>query len=748
MRDALSEFKLQSGYLKFQEDLGRKETWGEAVERVMNMHKTKYGSVMSTELSDLIDFAEHAYFDKLVLGSQRALQFGGDPILKKNSKMYNCLTSYCDRVEFFRQAMWWLLSGCGVGFSVLPQYISKLPTLKARELGTKTYVIEDTIEGWANGVGCLLASFFGESDQLFSEFYGYDVKFDFSQIRGKGAPISSGFRAPGPEPLMASLNKIEELLLKYLGDSPSKEVTPILAYDIVMHASNAVLAGGVRRSATICIFGKDDKEMLNAKTGNWYIDNPQRARSNNSVALLKNETSWEEFNEIMSSVKQFGEPGFVWLDDLRIVYNPCVEIGMVPALFRGTVRREGSSDLIPVWESGWQGCNLTEINGAACKTREDFLRACRASAILGTLQAGYTTFDYVGRTTEEIFRKESLLGCSITGWMNNPEILFNAEILAEGVALIKQTNEEVAKMLGINPAARLTCSKPSGNAAVILGCASGMKPEEAKRYIRYVQVNPDEYGVEQFKRINPELFEASVWDANGNDYAIGFAVQNDEGVLLKSDVYGVKHLEYVKRAMEHWVQPGTITERCTIPSVRHNISATINVDDWDEVAKYIYENKQYFAGISLLGMDGSLEYNQAPFTEVLDLEQLTTRYGDGVMLASGLIVDGLHAFENDLWTACMYVQDHKLKLEGSRQQVFLKKDWIRRAKKFARNYFRGNLHRMTYCLKDVHRFYRFNTIKKSYKPIDWVNHKEQGKRVDIDTMGAVACSGGACEVVM
>lgn len=747
MREALSEFKLQSGYLKYRDDLGRKETWAEAVERVMGMHRVKYKDRMIPELDELLDYAEHAYFDKLVLGSQRALQFGGDPIIKKNSKMYNCLTSYCDRVPFFREAMWWLLSGCGVGFSVLKQYIRKLPTLKARDLGTKVYIIEDSIEGWANGVGCLLASFFHECDDRFSEFYGYNVIFDFSKIRERGAAISSGFRAPGPDPLRTSLNKIEALILKTLGDSSSIEVTPILAYDIVMHISDAVLSGGVRRSATLCLFDKDDKEMQNAKTGNWYIDNPQRARSNISSALLKNETSWDEFNEIMHCTKQFGEPGFVWLDDLRIVYNPCVEIGMVPAIYRGYV--EGRNGVkVESWESGWQGCNLTEINGAACKTKDIFLRACRASAILGTLQAGYTTFDYVGRITEEIFRKESLLGCSITGWMNNPEILFNAEILEEGVCLIKQTNDEVAALLGINPAARLTCSKPSGNAAVILGCASGMKPEESMQYLRYIQVNPDEYGVEQFKSINPELVESSIWDANGRDYAIAFAIQNEKGVLLKSEVYGVRHLEYVKRAIEHWVKPGTITERCTLPSVRHNISATINVDDWDIVAKYIYDNRECFAGISLLGMDGSLEYNQAPFTEVLSLQELTTKYGDGVMLASGLIVDGLHAFEDDLWIACMYVQDHKLKLEGTRQQVFLKKDWIRRAKKFAKGYFRSNLHRMTYCLKDVHRFYRFATIRRNYKPIDWIGHKEQVQAVDIATMGAIACSGDVCTLAV
>lgn len=367
MREALSEFKLQTGYLKFREDLGRKETWSEAVsDRVMSMHRTKYSHLLDNpRLVEYINYAEQAYLDKLVLGSQRALQFGGDPILKKSSKMYNCLTSYCDRVPFFREAMWWLLSGCGVGFSVLYRYIDKLPTMKQRNLGTKTYIVEDTIEGWADAVGVLVASYFQEGDDRFQEYYGYDIKFDFSQIRKQGAVISSGFKAPGPEPLKTNLLKIEELINGYLGESLEIPVIPILAYDIVMHASNAVLAGGVRRSATICMFDKNDIEMRNAKTGNWFVENNQRSRSNNSVTLLRNETSEEEFMEIMESVKQFGEPGFVWLDDERIVYNPCVEIGMVPSLdySGGEYSSEfcGPIGSIP-WDfnriSGWQGCNL------------------------------------------------------------------------------------------------------------------------------------------------------------------------------------------------------------------------------------------------------------------------------------------------------------------------------------------------------------------------------------------------------
>lgn len=371
MREALSDFKLQTGYLKYNNQLGRKETWEEAVRyRVMDMHSTKYHDFMDNpRFFEMFQFAEQAYVDKLVLGSQRALQFGGDPILKKNSKMYNCLTSYCDRVEFFQEAMWWLLSGCGVGFSVLNQYVDKLPTFKPRIAGVKTFVVEDSIEGWSDAIGVLLSSYFQAGSQRFNDYFGCDIKFDFSLIRPKGAPISSGFKAPGPEPLAASISKIEELINRSLQGYEEIKVRPILAYDIVMHSSNAVLAGGVRRSATICMFGKDDLEMRNAKTGNWYIENPQRARSNNSVALLKGETTWEEFDEIMQSVKQYGEPGFVWLDDLKIVYNPCVEIGMVPelklrlhgeydTLYSGPGNGPKEEDITYTYHSGWQGCNL------------------------------------------------------------------------------------------------------------------------------------------------------------------------------------------------------------------------------------------------------------------------------------------------------------------------------------------------------------------------------------------------------
>lgn len=736
MQNFLSEFKLQTGYLKYRPELSRKETWEEAIrERVMKMHRDKYAHLLDNKvLSEYMDYAEDAYVDKLVLGSQRALQFGGQPILRHNSKMYNCLTSYCDRPEFFRESMWWLLSGCGVGFSVQHHHIAKLPELQVRDKGTRTFIIEDSIEGWADAIGVLLASYF-RADKKFQTYWGYEVRLDYSLIRPKGAYISSGFKAPGADPLKIAIQKIEEIIEQWL-KSQGGTMRSILAYDIVMHASNAVLAGGVRRSATICIFSKDDEEMLNAKTGNWYITQPQRARSNNSVALLKSETTYEEFQSIMESVKEFGEPGFVWLDDLEILYNPCVEVGMVPKL-----KTEDG------WVSGWQGCNLTTGNGAMCRDKKTFLRMCKALAILGTLQAGYTTFDYVGGVTEEIFKKEALLGCAISGWLDNPDVLLNKETLAEGVQLIKDINKELAAVLGINYAARTTLSKPDGNGAIILGSSSGVKPVEGKRWIRYVQVNPDEYGVEFFKSQNPELVEKSVWDFNGRDYAIGFAMEAEPKAMSKHDVYGVKHLEIVKFIMENWVYPGTNIERCVIPSVRHNVSNTISVDNWEDVTDYIFANRKYFAGISLLGMSGSLEYNQAPYSEVFTPDELIKIYGDGVIMASGLIVDGLHAFDQDLWKACMYVLDRNLPLEGSREKIFYQKDWIRRAKKFAKNYFKKDLKKMTYALKDVHRYYRYMTIVKNAKIIDWSKYKEElPDYVDVNTLGAIACAGGACEL--
>jgi len=571
----LSDAKFYEGYARFKEDEGRYETWSEAVDRVMKMHSGFYADKMSSKLMAFMDEAAAAYKQKLVLGAQRALQFGGEQLIRHQMKMYNCTSSYADRPEFFGEVFYILLCGAGAGFSVQSHHVGKLPKIVNRTKAPKLHTVEDSIEGWATALDVLMSSFF-ENGGKYPEYAGRKVAFDLSMIRPKGAKISGGFKAPGSEPLRRSLDRIEYILTGLTLNEKSTTLRPIHVYDIVMHAADAVLSGGVRRSATICLFSADDQEMASAKTGNWYIDNPQRGRSNNSAVIVRNEITKEQFASLMTSIKQFGEPGFFFVDDKDITTNPCVEIGMYPQI-------EG--------KSGWQGCNLTEINGGQCDNEETFYKACRAAAILGTLQAGYTDFKFLSPTSKAIFDREALLGVSVTGWMNNPKTLFDEKILQKGAEIVKETNREVAGLLGINPAARTTCVKPSGNASVLLMTASGIHADHAPMYIRNIQLNKDTEVAKLIKRINPNMVEESAWSAGKTDYVVSFPVVAKEGSIFKDDLIGIKHLDLIKRAQEFWVNAGTNIERCAHPGIRHNVSNTVIVDNWDEIEDLLPSTK-------------------------------------------------------------------------------------------------------------------------------------------------------------
>lgn len=322
-KQMLSESKFYSGYSRWIQDKGRYESWEEAVERVMDMHRQKYSDKMTDRLKELIDFAEKAYKEKKVLGAQRALQFGGEQLLKHQMRLYNCAATYADRVEFFQETMYMLLCGAGVGFSVQKHHVDKLPPVHKRfEKKSKVFVVPDKIEGWADAFGVLLSSYF-VGGGTFPEYEHCKVMFDFSKIRPKGAEISGGFKAPGPDGLRDALSKCEALLNNLIGDSEEDvKIPPIVVYDFVMHMSDAVLSGGVRRSATLCMFSKDDEDMLKAKTGDWFISNPQRARSNNSVMLLRDEITKNEWEGILKNVEHSGEPGFIFTDNLDFAFNP------------------------------------------------------------------------------------------------------------------------------------------------------------------------------------------------------------------------------------------------------------------------------------------------------------------------------------------------------------------------------------------------------------------------------------------
>lgn len=730
-KQMLSESKFYMGYSRWDDSKQAYETWEEAVRRVMQMHRQKYSDKMTPELSSYIDFAEEAYKEQLVLGAQRALQFGGEQLFKHEARMYNCSVSHCDRPAFFNEAMYLLLCGCGVGFSVQQHHVNQLPDIAKRsQKKVKVFQVPDTIEGWANSFAVLLSSYLTEG-AVFPEYKGCQVHFDFSKIRPKGALISGGFKAPGAEGLRSALVKWEALLDLQV-DQGLIKIKPIVAYDLVMHMSDAVLSGGVRRSATICLFDKHDKEMLNAKTGDWFVNNPQRGRSNNSAMLKRDELTLSEWQEIMKSVRDYGEPGFIFTDNLEFAYNPCVEIGMLPKTADG--------------RSGFQFCNLTEQNGGKIVSKEVFIRSCKAAAILGTLQAGYSNFKYVSSATKEITELEALIGVSITGWMNNPDVLFNEDSLREGAEVVKKVNREVALLLGINPAARTTCAKPSGNASVLLGTASGIHGEHAPMYFRNVQMNAEDEVVKLIQEVNPKMVQQSVWSSNGTDMVVSFPVVSKEGSIYKDDLLGIKQLEYVKLAQQVWVEAGTNVELCVDKNLRHNISNTISVDNWEEVEKYLFENKQWFAGVSLLSSSGDKSYAQAPFTQVFTAQQIMDNYGEGSLFASGLIVEALHAFNDNLWLACDTASGYGMKLSEDSSDL-LKRDWVRRANKFATNFFQGDMQKMTFCLKDCYNLHKWNAINNTLKPIDFASTLSQARYTDVDTLGSAGCAGGACELV-
>lgn len=786
-QELLSNFKFYSSYSKFDEIKNKYESWNDSVDRVFDqMHGIKFKTILENneKFKEYYEFAKEKYKEKLVLGSQRALQFGGAPILKHNGKLYNCLGSYCDRMRFFQDCMYWLLCGCGVGFSVVEKYVTKLPKIKKRSNKSKVHLIEDSIEGWSDAIGILLSSYF-DGEVTFPKYQNCHVSFDYSIIRPKGSFISGGFKAPGPDGLRNTIQKIEELLDKEF-NKPNFNGTleSIVAYDIVMHMSDAVLSGGVRRSATLCLFSPNDEKMIRAKTGNWFTENPQRARSNNSVLLNKNTLTKEEFSNFFKSIKEYGEPGFGFVENEDVVYNPCFEISFKPQTESGI--------------SGFQACNLVEINGGKCNTEEEFYIACKVAAIIGTMQAAYTDFKYVDSATKEIVEREALLGCSITGYMNNPKILLNPEIQINGAEIIKEINKEVAEMIGIRQGARLTCSKPSGNASVLLMTASGIHGEHSKRYIRNVQANMEEDIAKHINEVNPKMVEKSVWSSNGTDWVISFPIIPNENSIYKDDLVGTKLLDVVKLTQQNWVEYGTNVELCTDPTLRHNVSNTVIVDDWDEVENYIFENRKYFSGISLLPLTGDKDYNQAPFISILTPEQLVKKYGDAAIFASGLIVDGLAAFNGNLWGACDSILGIGEKLGYSKSEIdeiinntsayelwknlgfkngtldklselnikpeaeeyerfldtklnskvhnyILKKDWIRRAKQFSERYFSSNKE-MTYCLKDVNNHHKWLEINRDIVEINWDELDIKPKYLNIDTTSAIACSGGACEI--
>ncbi len=599
---AIQDYMLASRYARYLPEFGRRETYAEAVGRVRDMHLRMFPAAEKD-----ICWAFDQVIDRRCLPSMRSMQFGGPAIEKNHARMYNCTFGICDRIEFFAEGLFLLLCGTGVGFSVEFEHVEKLPALAPSvDEGTVVhFTVPDTIEGWADAMQALMQSY----------IEGYLVEFNYSLIRPRGSHLStSGGRAPGHVPLRRALERARNILDGALG----RKLKPIEAYDIMMHAADAVIAGGVRRSATICLFSADDGEMMNAKRGNWFEENPQRGRSNNSVKLIRNETSKAQFLRIFQKQKEWGEPGFYFANDLSHGCNPCCEIGLNPHL---EVKDADGNVTI---ESGWQFCNLTEINGSKLLTEEDFRIAVRAATIIGTLQAGYTSFPYLGDTTEKLCRREALLGVSITGMMDSPSVTLDPVMQQKMAKYAIEVNREITLKIGTEPAARLTCVKPAGSTSLLLGTASGIHPRHARRYFRRAQANKTDPVYKFFNETNPHMCEESVWSANKTDDVITFCVEAPEEAILRSEMSAMDLLKYVHSTQQNWVVPGTARPESN-PGLYHNVSNTLTVRDgeWDDVADYIWENRADFTGISMLAASGDKLYQQAPHEEVISAQDET-----------------------------------------------------------------------------------------------------------------------------
>ncbi len=651
MLEELANFIFTSKYSRYNEKLNRRETWSEAVKRLEKMHLEHFKFLSREDLEEIKESLK-LVDDKYVMPSMRALQFGGPAILAHNARCFNCATRHVDSIRAFAEIFYLLLCGCGVGIGVGKKFTSRLPNLVSAEDKTGTvisYIVQDTIEGWADSLEALLNCYMKNT-----AYTGRKIVFDYSRIRKKGAILKTGGgKAPGFLGLKNCHQKIKALLDSIIEDKEQTRLKSVDIYDVLMHSADAVLSGGVRRSATSIVFDRDDVDMLNAKTNfkvqkkfkfhkdddtnlyygkvivnskkfevelkqweydllekegtiSWTHIEPQRARSNNSVLLIRDEVTKEEFTDIINITRQWGEPGFVFADNPDQLFNPCFEISFIPVTDSGVC--------------GVQFCNLTSINGGKIKTLEQWKMCVKAATIIGTLQAAYTNFPYLSNAAKELTEDEALLGVSMTGIMDSPELLLNPELQSQMAEYILEVNQEWAKKLGINPAARTTCVKPEGTGSLVFMAASGIHARHAHKYFRRVQCNKLDNVYRYFKKHNPHMCEESIWSANKTDDIIAFPLEVSEESMVSEDLSALKHLEYILSTQKNWVSKGTSV--FNKKPLKHNVSCTVTCkdDEWDSAIHYIYKHRHDFAAVSLISHTGDKDYAQAPNEKISTLE--------------------------------------------------------------------------------------------------------------------------------
>ncbi len=569
-QEILSDLIVHMKYARYLPELKRRETWPEICHRYESMMVEKY-----PHLQEAIQQWMQFVYDKKVLPSMRAMQFAGPAIARNHSRIYNCAYLPIDDIRAFSETLFLLLGGTGVGYSVQRHHVEKLPPIKKAEK-KKKFLIGDSLEGWADAVKVLMKSYFG--------FSNYLPEFDYSDIRPKGARlVTAGGKAPGPEPLKMCIAHVQAILDRKV---EGEKLTPLECHDILCYLANAVLAGGIRRSAMISLFSSDDEEMLTCKFGDWWELNEQRGRANNSVVLPREDTTREAFFTLWKKIEfsGSGEPGFYFTNDLDWGTNPCCEIALRP----------------------FQFCNLCEVNVSDIFSQEEFNERAKAAAFLGTLQAGFTNFHYLRDVWKQTTEHDALIGVGMTGIASGRIQHFD---LLEAAEEVKHMNLEVSSQIGIQFAARCTTIKPSGTTSLVLGTSSGIHAWHNDHYLRRVRIGKNEALYEHLRITHPELLEED--QLNSRQAIICIPQKAPEGSILRTeDVMDL--LERIKKFNTEWVRNGFRRG-----SNANNVSATVSIQegDWEKVGAWMWENKASYNGLSVLPFDNG-NYRQAPFEDI------------------------------------------------------------------------------------------------------------------------------------
>jgi ribonucleoside-triphosphate reductase (thioredoxin) len=571
----LSEITTHLKYAKFASEKNRRETWYELVTRNKEMHLKKF-----PHLAKEIEAAYQYVYDKKVLPSMRSMQFAGKPIEINNARIFNCSYLPIDDYRAFSEIMFLLLSGCGVGYSVQSHHVEQLPEIR-KPLKQKRYLVGDSIEGWADAVRMLTKAYFGQTSTA--------PLFDFRDIRAKGASlITVGGKAPGPEPLKIALIHMQAILDR---KNDGEKLTTVECHDIICHLADAVLSGGIRRAALIALFNLHDEDMLTCKFGNWWENNPQRGRANNSAVLLRSMIDKETFMGLWAKIEasNSGEPGFLFTNDKDAGTNPCAEINLKANQF----------------------CNLCEINASDIETQEEYNNRAKAAAFIGTLQASYTDFHYLRDVWRKTTEKEALLGIGMTGIASGAVFKLN---MKEAAKIAVEENARVAAILGINKAARVTTVKPSGTTSLVLGTSSGIHAWHDDFYLRRIRLGKNEALYTYLNMYHPEMLEDDFFKPTLQSI-VSVPQRAPEGAITRSES-AMDLLERIKTINKNWIKPGHRKG-----ANMHNVSATVTIkqDEWPAVGEWLYENKEYFTALSFLPEDLGT-YKQAPFETITEEE--------------------------------------------------------------------------------------------------------------------------------